>query len=246
MCSPPRPSVATNLSPPSPGPAWHAILPGQAGLRVASQATSVLASRFLAPGSRLSWPIAWLLHAIRSNQAGVGFCAPAWGGGETAPSSSVPPLHCPAPLSNPPPPPLARPSLGSLFLGQTGTCPLQGFPPSSWLSGSWHPRRGGRRRSGGVGVTSRLLARWKGSEFTISHLESPEPTGTSVCVGVCIGLRGLLNCFFAFWVWRWVGRPGEVPEAQDGWGRFQGLSAATGLRAHPPTKTLEAPHSQCG
>lgn len=144
-----------------------------------------------------------------------------------------------------PPPPLARPSLGSLFLGQTGTCPLQGFPPSSWLSGSWHPRRGGRRRSGGVGVTSRLLARWKGSEFAISHLESPEPTGTSVCVGVCIGLRGLLNCFFAFGAWRWVGRPGEVPEAQDGWGRFQGLSAATGLPAHPPTRTLEAPHSQC-
>lgn len=160
---------------------------------------------------------------------------------ELSPASS---LSC-SPLQ-PPPPPLARPSLGSLFLGQTGTCPLQGFPPSSWLSGSWHPRRGGRRRSGGVGVTSRLLARWKGSEFTISHLESPEPTGTSVCVGVCIGLRGLLNCFFAFWVWRWVGRPGEVPEAQDGWGRFQGLSAATGLRAHPPTKTLEAPHSQCG
>lgn len=43
-----------------------------------------------------------------------------------------------------------------------------------------------------------------------------------------------------------MGRPGEVPEAQDGWGRFQGLSAATGLQTHPPTRTLEAPHSQCG
>lgn len=51
-----------------------------------------------------------------------------------------------------PPPHWPAPSLGSLFLGQTGTCPLQGLPLSSRLSGSWHPWRGGCRRSGGVGV----------------------------------------------------------------------------------------------
>lgn len=103
------------------------------------------------------------------------------------------------PSPTPPPQPWPAPSFGSLFLGQTGTCPLQGLPPSSRLSGSWHPWRGGHRRSGGVGVTSQVLARWKGTELPFSRLECPDPTGTSLCVGVCIGLRGLLNCVLEFW-----------------------------------------------
>lgn len=29
-----------------------------------------------------------------------------------------------------------------------------------------------------------------------------------------MGLQGLLNCFFPFWAWRWVGSPEEVPLQQ--------------------------------
>lgn len=106
-------------------------------------------------------------------QAGVGcFCAlrvllraPAWGGGGTAPSSSAPPLHCPAPLFNTTP--LIGPPLALAHSWADRNLPSPGTPVV-FLSGSWHPWRGGRRRSGGVGVTSRALARWKGPELSLS------------------------------------------------------------------------------
>lgn len=62
MCRRPWPPVAPSLS--LCYPVWPGmLLPGQAGLGVASGGASGFARRFLTPGSQLSRSIAWRLHA---------------------------------------------------------------------------------------------------------------------------------------------------------------------------------------